>query len=209
MAAVCYNENIAREGRFTVRKNFFGREDMALKDYIDMKPTIGTERLTIRPLCADDVPALREWMSEPSIYTYWGKGPGRTDKDPALLFEKKGRPTKSFHLGIEEKASGKVIGELYIYRIINDRTATAAIRLAPGVQGRGYGTEALCAMTRFCFERTELKRLYAEVDLRNIPSQRMLEKCGFQREKLVRQGKMVSTLCDYYLYALSSAAERE
>ena len=82
--------------------------------------------------------------------------------------------------------------------------ASVAIRLAPVRQGMGFGTEALSAMIRFCFANTELKRLWAEVDVRNIPSQRMLEKCGFQREGLIRQGKMVSTWCDYYIYGMLS-----
>lgn len=177
---------------------------MALADYINDKPTIDTPRLLIRPLRKTDVPALEEWMPDKTIYKYWGKGPGKTDKSPELLFEKAERPSKSFHLGIEEKASGKVIGDLWVYLIENDRMASVAIRLAPARHGMGFGTEALSAMTRFCFANTELKRLWAEVDVRNIPSQRMLEKCGYQREGLIRQGKMVSTWCDYYIYGMLS-----
>ena len=177
---------------------------MALADYVHSKPTIDTPRLRIRPMHAKDVPALKEWMPDPSIYAYWGKGPGKTDKNPELLFEKPDRPGKSFHLGIEEPASGKVIGDLWVYLIENDRMASVAIRLAPACQGRGYGTEALSTMTRFCFERTELRRLWTEVDARNIASQRMLEKCGYRREGLIRQGKMVNTWCDYYIYGILS-----
>ena len=55
---------------------------MALADYILSKPVIETERLRLRPMRASDVPSLREWMADRSIYTYWGKGPSRTDKDP-------------------------------------------------------------------------------------------------------------------------------
>lgn len=175
---------------------------MALADYVAKKPTIPTERLCIRPMNADDVPALKEWMPDASIYTYWGKGPGRAEKDPALLFEKQEKPTKSFHLGIEEKSSGKVIGDLYVYLIENDRMASVAIRLSANCQGKGYGTEALKAITKFCFENTELQRLWTEVDVRNISSQKMLEKCGYTREGLIRQGKMVNTWCDYYIYGM-------
>ena len=173
---------------------------MALSDYIYQKPVIGTVRLVLRPMNAADVPSLKEWMPDRSIYTYWGKGPSKPEKNPELLFKKVENLTKSFHLGIEEKASGKVIGDIYVYLIENDRMASVAIRLAPFCQGKGYGTEALLAMTGFCFEHTELQRLWTEVDIRNIPSQRMLEKCGYTREGLIRQGKMVNTWCDYYIY---------
>lgn len=177
---------------------------MTLTDYILEKPVIETERLRIRPMSAADVPALKEWLPDPAVYTYWGKGPSKSEKAPELLFEKAERPAKSFHLGIEEKTSGKVIGDLYIYRIENDRMASAAIRLAPAHQGMGYGTEALSAMTRFCFEHTELRRLWTEVDVRNTASQRMLEKCSWTREGLIRQGKMVNSWCDYFIYAILS-----
>lgn len=175
---------------------------MALADYIDNKPAIDTTRLRLRPLRPEDVPALEEWMADKSIYAYWGKGPGKTDRNPGLLFAKPARPTKSFHLGIEEKATGKVVGDLWVYRIENDREATVAIRLAPSRHGQGYGTEALSAMTRFCFDRTELRHLRAEVDVRNAASRRMLEKCGYRQEGPVRHGKMVSTLCDYCVYGI-------
>ena len=175
---------------------------MALADYIKSKPVIDTLRLRIRPMAAADVPALKEWMPDRSIYTYWGKGPGKADKDPSLLFEKSEKPSKSFHLGIEEKTSGKVVGDFWVYLIENDRMASVAIRLAPACQGNGYGTETLSAMTAFCFDHTELQRLWTEVDVRNIPSQRILEKCGYTREGLIRQGQMVNTWCDYYIYGI-------
>lgn len=178
---------------------------MALKDYISSKPVINTERLIIRPMRAEDISALKEWMADPAVYEYWGKGPSRTEKNPELMFEKEGKPTKSFHLGIAIKDDDRVIGDIYVYLIENDRMASVAIRIAPKVQGRGYGREALAAVTDFVFTHTELKRLWAEVDVRNIPSQRILEKCGFTREGLIRQGKMVNTWCDYYIFGILKA----
>ncbi|MBR3569344.1 MAG: GNAT family N-acetyltransferase [Oscillibacter sp.] len=177
---------------------------MALADYIEHKPVIDAARLRLRPLCPDDIPALKEWTPDKSIYAYWGKSPGKTDKNPELLFQKPEKPSKSFHLGVEEKASGKIIGDIWAYLIENDRMACVAIRIAPACQGRGYGTETLSAMTRFCFAHTELQRLWAKVDVRNTASQRILEKCGYTREGLIRQGKMVSAWCDYYIYGILS-----
>lgn len=175
---------------------------MSLEDYIYNKPVIHTTRLCIRPMCVTDIPSLKEWMPDKSIYKYWGKGPGKTDKNPELLFSKTEKPAKSFHLGIEETITGSVIGELWIYLIENNRMASVAIRIASSLHGKGYGTEALAAMTRFCFEHTELQRLWAQVDIRNIASQRILEKCGYKQEGLIRQGKMINTWCDYYIYGI-------
>ncbi len=174
---------------------------MALADYIYSKPTIETKRLIIRPMVSSDVPALREWMPDKRIYTYWGKGPGKTEKNPELMFAKKEKPVKSFHLGIAVREDDRIIGDLWVYLIENDRMASVAIRLAGACQGKEYGTESLSAITDFCFEHTELQRLWAEADVRNTASWKMLEKCGYTREGLIRQGKMVNTWCDYYIYA--------
>lgn len=175
---------------------------MALADYIYDKPVIETGRLILRKMRAEDVPALKEWMGDPSIYTYWGKGPSRTEKNPELMFEKEEKPARSFHLGIEEKQTAKVIGDLYVYLIENDRMASVAIRLSPQKHSKGYGTEALKAVTEFCFRNTELQRLWTQADVRNTASVKMLEKCGYRREGMIRQGKMVNTWCDYYIYGI-------
>ncbi len=175
---------------------------MALADYFYDKPTIETNRLFIRQLQATDIPALKEWMPDKSLYTYWGKGPGRTDKNPELLFEKEEKPTKSLHLGIVMKDNQKAIGELWVYLIENDRMGKVAIRLSNEYHGIGIASEALIAVITFCFENTELQRLWTDVDVRNEASVKLLEKCGFYREGLIRQGKMVSTWCDYYIYGL-------
>lgn len=173
-----------------------------LKDYIDNKPIIQTDRLVIRPMNKDDVDSLKKWLPDESIYTYWGKGPSKSEKNPELLFEKQDKPSKSFHEGIALKDNNEVIGDIYVYLIENDRMASVAIRISKEYQGKGYGTEALKAMTDFCFKNTELKRLWTEVDIRNVGSYKMLEKCGYQREGLIRQGKMVNAWCDYYIYGI-------
>ena len=175
---------------------------MALKDYVNQKPTIDTERLTIRKMCVQDVPDLKEWMGDREIYSYWGKGPGKTDKNPGLLFEKEEKASKSLHLGIEQKETKKVIGELWVYLIENDRMAKLAIRIGKVYQGNGYATEAVGAIVRFCFGHTELQRIWTDVDVNNVASCRVLEKCGFTREGTIRQGKMVSVWCDYHLYGI-------
>ena len=67
---------------------------------------------------------------------------------------------------------------------------------------KGDATEAIDTMVRFCFDNTELKRIWTDVDVNNIGSCKVLEKCGFTREGTIRQGKMVSTWCDYHLYGI-------
>lgn len=59
---------------------------MSLKDHINEKPKLQTAQLLVRTLCAEDVPALREWMADPSVYCYRGSSVGKNDKNPELVF---------------------------------------------------------------------------------------------------------------------------
>ena len=52
---------------------------MSLKDYLTKKPVLETERLILRELRPEDTDDLREWLSDPGLYLYWGKRPGRHD----------------------------------------------------------------------------------------------------------------------------------
>ena len=69
---------------------------MALADYIVNKPILRTERLTLRQLLRSDIPALKEWMPDKAMYTYWGKPAGKTDKNLELLFEKPKKTQRAF-----------------------------------------------------------------------------------------------------------------
>lgn len=173
-----------------------------LKDYISKKPTIESERLVLRPLTKDDIEDLREWTPNKDIYKFWGKNPGKADLNPELMFVKVEKLSKSFHLGIELKQNKKVIGDIYIYLIERDKKAKVAIRLNPLYHSKGIGTEAVNMMANWCFEKTELETIWTDVDKQNIASIKLLEKCNFKKVKEVKQGKMVSTVCDYYIYEL-------
>lgn len=175
---------------------------MSLSDYISEKPELNTENLILRKLVPEDAADLKEWMPDKNLYTYWGKNAGKSDKNPELLFEKQDKPTKSFHWGIFSKQHKKVVGEFWVYLIENDRMAKVAYRIGNKYQGNGFAKEALSAVIEFCFNNTELKRLWSDVDVNNIASCKVMESCKFKREGLIREGKMVSTWCDYYIYAI-------
>lgn len=178
---------------------------MGLQNYIHEKPILETKKLILRKLKPSDVFDLKEWLSENSLYKYWGKRPGKSDLNPELLFQKKKKPTESFHWGIIYKTNNKVIGEMWVYLIENDRMAKVAFRLSSDYQGNGLMSEALAQVVIFCFEETELQRLWSDVHILNIASYKTLEKVGFKREGCIRGGKMVNTYCDYYLYGITKA----
>lgn len=178
-----------------------------LKDYEQNKPTLETDRLILRPLTAEDAPDLKEWLGLDDIYTYWGRKASKGEREPELLFIDarpwvKRKPSQDFEWGIVWKETGRVIGMLGIFNVQNQRMASVGYRLHPANWRQGIVTEALRRAVDFVFSETELQRLEATADVRNVASLRVLEKCGFIREGTVRQGKMVSVYCDYAIFGL-------
>jgi RimJ/RimL family protein N-acetyltransferase len=63
--------------------------------------------------------------------------------------------------------------------------------LIPSERGKGYGTEAVTIFVDYLFLSRDLVRIQAHADLRNIASQKILEKVGFKREGIVRKSMFI------------------
>ena len=75
--------------------------------------------------------------------------------------------------------------------------------LIPGERGKGYGTEVVQLMVDYLFLFKNIVRIQATVDVRNKPSQRVLEKNGFRREGIQRKAEFVrGQWQDEYLYSI-------
>jgi len=177
-----------------------------LKDYLINKPVLETARLLMRPLVPEDAPAMC-WLADPALYTYWGREANNGELHPETIFidprpHVKRKPDPGFRLGMFLRSGGKMVGEISLFEVENSRMAKIAYRVAREYWNQGIATEALREVVRFTFDNTELDRLWTDVDSRNTGSYKVLEKCGFVCEGLIRQGKMVSTYCDYYIYGM-------
>ena len=62
-----------------------------------------------------------------------------------------------------------------------------------------------CQIKLFIHIGEKVQAIWTEVDVRNVASCRILEKCGYTKEGHIRQGKMVNTWCDYYIYGILSS----
>jgi ribosomal-protein-alanine N-acetyltransferase len=68
--------------------------------------------------------------------------------------------------------------------------------------GRGYASAALRTLTEYAFAKHRLRRLAAVVYAPNIASTRVLEKCGYVREAVMRNAVVKrGNLYDVFLYA--------
>jgi RimJ/RimL family protein N-acetyltransferase len=73
-------------------------------------------------------------------------------------------------------------------------------------QRNGYMTEATRAIIQWAFQQPPIFRVYATTDVENIPSQRVLEKSGMEREGMLKKyivhPNISSEPRDSYIYAI-------
>ncbi|MGI6717306.1 MAG: GNAT family N-acetyltransferase [Eubacteriales bacterium] len=178
-----------------------------LKYYYTNFPVIEYDNILLREITEADLNDLAECITDVEIYKYWGDNRSTLEKNVISYYKRFLQRTPNekrncFHWGIILKDENKLIGQIFINKIENNRMSHIGYRISRKYWNNGYVTKAIKAVVDFCFKKTELKRLYTSVDIRNIASWKALEKCGFTREGFIRQGKFGRKYCDYYLYGL-------
>lgn len=100
---------------------------------------------------------------------------------------------------------GGAVGSIGVYRQgnIHCRTAEMGYYLAEPYWGKGLATSAVRQACRQVFDTTDIVRIFAEPFARNAASCRVLEKCGFTLEGVLRQNAFKNgELLDMKLYSL-------
>lgn len=149
---------------------------------------IVTERLMLRLLQMDDVPAFAAYRSDPDVARYQSWDPTYSPADAERLVTAQrgvdfGDPGPWVQVAALDRASGALCGDCAV-RVTTDQphTAEVGITLAPAKQGGGIATEALGAVVTRLFEQHDIHRVYAQADDRNVSVHRLLERLGFRCE---------------------------
>lgn len=85
------------------------------------------------------------------------------------------------------------VGQMGISLEAHARRAGMFYWLDRAVRGRGIASEALDIATRWAFEELEIVRAQLITHVDNLPSQRVAERCGYQREGILRSWEPVKT----------------
>jgi [ribosomal protein S5]-alanine N-acetyltransferase len=159
------------------------------------------ERCTIRPWRLDDAESLAKhandrkvWLGLRDLFPH-----PYTIDDAHEFLQKKiiGQSATIFCIEI----NGAAVGGIGIHpgQDVHRHTATLGYWLGAEFWGRGIMTEAVAALTDFCFENFPLRRISAEVFANNPASARVLEKAGFTFEgrlknHVVKDGQLLDSL---------------
>lgn len=83
-------------------------------------------------------------------------------------------------LGIFNKGNGTLYGTAGAGRHDDLHEPEIFYMLLPEARGSGYATEAVKAITNWVFENYKIPYLIATAGVDNLPSQKVLERCGYQ-----------------------------
>jgi RimJ/RimL family protein N-acetyltransferase len=149
---------------------------------------IVTERLVLRLLAHEDVPAFAAYRRDPDVARYQSWDTSYTTADGERLVASQhgvdfGEPGPWVQVAAVERATGTLCGDCAV-RVATDqpRTAEVGVTFGPARQGSGLATEALGAVVTRLFDEYDIHRVYAQADDRNVPVHRLLERLGFRCE---------------------------
>ncbi|MDX2092005.1 MAG: GNAT family protein [Kofleriaceae bacterium] len=165
-----------------------------------------TQRLVLRDFVEEDWLPLRAIEARPevvrymtqdvasdlSIRAYIASGMATAQVVPRMVFD--------LALTLE----GQFIGRCGLKRKDHEpRVAEIWYLLHPAHHGNGYAFEAARALVRFGFQELGLHRIYADVDPRNVPSARLVERLGMRREAhFVKDVWIKGEWCDTVIYGM-------
>ena len=171
------------------------------------QPELSSPRLRLREVRDSDAAALFAIHSDARVMRYWSY-PAWTELAQAEQkiadIQRQRRELDMLVWAIADADSDLLVGSSAIfYMDLAQARAEVGYSLHPDWQGRGLASEALQLVLGYVFNELGLRRIEADIDPRNLPSCRLVERFGFVREGLLRERWHVNgETCDSAIYGL-------
>ncbi|MET8447540.1 GNAT family N-acetyltransferase [Streptomyces sp. NPDC005209] len=158
--------------------------------------SINTERLVLRPLDEDDVPALAEMMNDEQVgawtdvaqpFTEDGARHWITEYAPAERAAGRG-----LDLAVTEFLTQRLVGIVQLTKTNwHIRSTELSYIVAPWARGEGYASEAALATAQWLFGDQKLERIELRTAADNTASQQVAQKIGCISEGVLRNACIV------------------
>lgn len=154
-------------------------------------PTLETKRLILRRITMRDAGDIFEYSKDKEVarHVLWSAQKDISEaKDYCRFMIKRYRCDQPSSWGVIDKATNRLVGTIG-YMDYNEDNATVELgySLARWLWNGGYMTEALQRVIEYTFEAMDVNRIEAQHELTNPSSGRVMEKCGMQKEGVLRQ----------------------
>jgi ribosomal-protein-alanine N-acetyltransferase len=170
-------------------------------------PPLTNGALALRPWGPTDVPDLLAAAADPIVHRYRYSLPGDADEARAWLTAVEGdrRSGERIELAITTADAPGAVGSIALWGFHRrNHAAMASYWLAPGGRGRGLATGALGLVACWAFDVLGQQRIALRVEVQNLASQHVAERCGFYREGRLRSHQQLrdGTRADVFVYGL-------
>ena len=157
-----------------------------------MSFSLTTQRLILEDMTGQDLANIQRIARDPGVMKYvliWLENDGQVAGFLQHAIEESGRKDRmDYVLAARTRETGTFAGLTFIEIDRELRsTAEVGIVLRPEFCKSGYGSEILRAYLTFGFETLGMHRVYGKCDEQNIPSARLMEKCGLRYEGTIRE----------------------
>ncbi|MET7285840.1 GNAT family N-acetyltransferase [Streptomyces sp. NPDC005573] len=158
--------------------------------------SISTERLGLRPLDEDDVPALAEMMNDEQVGA-WTDVPQPFTEDAARRWIGAYAPAqraagRGLHLAVTEFLTQRLVGVVQLGRTDwTIRSTELSYIVAPWARGEGYASEAALATAHWLFRDQKFERIELRTAADNTASQQVAQKIGCISEGVLRNACIV------------------
>jgi ribosomal-protein-alanine N-acetyltransferase len=164
-------------------------------DLFKYLPVIETDRLKLRKLSLSDVSDVFEYASDPEVSkTVWWEHHRKVDDSLSFLKQivfqyEKGIPSP---WAVVLKQAHKMVGTIgYHWWSLENACAEVGYVISRSYWNNGYMTEALKEVLGFGFDKMSLERVEAKCFIENLPSERVMQKCGMKLEGILRNSMFV------------------
>jgi len=148
---------------------------------------MNAKRVSLRALGTEDLERTLVWVNDPEVTRFTGTVYPISGSEHQLWYQELLKDGKRRMFAVVT-ADGRHIGNVGLKNIDwIARKAEVMFYIGEAqFRGKGYGKEAIAALVDFAYQRLNLRRLYANAFSYNERSIKSLERCGFQREGLLK-----------------------
>ena len=149
-----------------------------------------TNRLILRPFHSEDAEScLNNWAADPNVFR-WISMEVQSQKEIEEWLsgaEEVYKSLETYYWAIVEKVSGKVIGEIYADDFSNrNNRCEVSWKIGSRFWSLGYTTEAAQTVLQFLLKEVGVHRIQAKCCVKNIASERVMQKLGMQKESILK-----------------------
>ncbi|MGG5507842.1 MULTISPECIES: GNAT family N-acetyltransferase [unclassified Myroides] len=170
-------------------------------------PVLETERLRLRQSGLEDAEVMFVLRSSAEVMKYIPI-PLATEVSEATAYiqslQERMENKECINWTVTLKETGEMIGTIGFYRMKLPHYRTEiGYMLLPKFYGKGYASEAVLCLLDYGFYSLGFHSIEAVIYPDNIGSQRVLEKCGFEREAYFKESEFHGgTFVDVAVYSI-------